>query len=123
MNYLRQNASNFQNDIASQLKQIATVNEKSMNDERIEHYSNMYIESSGKEAVIYEFLQELVDFKGLNSDRQEAFTSLYWRMAERENPLGKGVNFIKLHNHLLGIEDKKFHEFANMFIDLSSIKK
>ncbi|WP_419784292.1 hypothetical protein [Maridesulfovibrio sp.] len=123
MNYLRQNASNYQNDIASQLKQIATVNEKSMNDERIEHYSNMYIESSGKEAVIYEFLQELVNFKGLNSDRQEAFTSLYWRMAKRENPLEKGVNFIDLHNHLLGIEDKKFYEFAHMFIDLSSIKK
>ncbi len=123
MNSVRQNASNFQNDIASQFKQVVTASEKLMNDEKIEHYSNMYIESSGKEAVVYEFLQELVDFKGLNSDRQEAFTSLYWRMAERENPLEKGVIFMSLHTHLLSIEDKKFHEFANMFIDLSSLEK
>ncbi|WP_419781228.1 hypothetical protein [Maridesulfovibrio sp.] len=123
MNFIKHMTGSSKSDMAPYLKNIASVSEQKMNDERIEHYNSQYTGISGMDSITFEFMQELLEFDKLSPERQIIFDALYWRMAERESPLEKGPVFVELHKHLLTIPEDKLTEFASMFIDLDSIEE
>lgn len=118
MNFIKHMTGSIKSDMTPYLKNIASASEQGMSDERIEHYNSQYSGISGMDSITFEFLQELLGFDQLSTDRQNILGALYWRMAERESSLEKGAVFVEFHKHLLTIPEDKLTEFAGLFIDL-----